>query len=1724
MLPRFKRRRSMRIATISLTLLAASISAPTATADEWPFGTSEEITANPIEIEEPATADQRRAQVALDTELEFLGILHSIDQDLYDELLVQESERKDDSSSARDIISHILNSDVEMPSIMRDGGAVASIEPILDVFPGRVFWGWRQYVDIDEPYDRDYPQDWEIYRASDDELITTDTNWQAGCEPYDVMRLYCFSRMLDGPFERGVSYYAKIYFNGRHQMTTEPITAIGAPGIPSGMAGNCVCDYQQRIADPVNTATGEVVEDLTDVTVAGAGVPFSVRRHYRSNDSNTTGLLGQGWSIGLESRLEFGADGDEIVLVDPDGARVNFTRSGESYISPRPVRYRLEEVSGGFRVSASDDSARTFNNAGQLTRVEDRAGSGIALSYQAGILSSVTDAAGRAATFSVNSAGRLEKIDLADGRSMSFKYSSGQLSEVVGVDGGSQGYAYDESGRLATITDAMGETITRNVYDEETGRIIEQTDPAGGVWNFEWVPTADAPEHTGTSNVTDPSGGIWTDIYSAGVLTRSYDPLRRGPVRAYDSDLNVARITDARNTQASLVHDESGKLLSSTIDGVTQSWTYDEEGNPNSYTDGLGAETTYTYAEGLLVRAAGAAGESRFSYNSAGQIASETTPAGRTTSYEYDGFGNRTAEVGPAGGRTTFTYDEAGRVLSRITPLGNEAGADPADHTTHFSYDSSGRLETVTDAEGNSTSHTYDANGNLLTITDAAGNVTSYTYDPAGRQTSVTNAEGGVSRTAYDYAGNIVSETDPMGNMTTYAYNAANRMIAMTTPQGNEAGANPEDFTTIYGYDANGNQTVTVGPTGSVTLTAFDVFNRPVQVTDGTNRSTKASYDEAGNVVSVTAADGGVSTSTYDAAGRLVETMDQTGGVTSYTHDEDGNILSKVTPLNFRTSWTYDSEGRVVSETEARGHVEGADPADFTTTYTYDAEGNLTSVTDPLGNTSTTSYDSVGRPIATTDPLGATTRYAHDGLGRTAQVTSPDGGITTYSYNATGQLTTRRDANGNSTSYTYDEAGRQITITDPLGREQQFGYNADGHQVSVTNARGIVTDITVDARGLVTDISYSDETPDVSYTYDWAGRQSSITDGTGTRFIGRDEAGRLEVIGNSDFAFAYEYDAAGRITKRMFPNGQATEYSYDADGRVTSQSTRGETITFEYDAASHLIRKTLPEGNGHVETRSYDNSGQLIGTANVRGDEALSSWNATLDSAGRPVEIAVTREGNPEPTQQYGYDLAGRLTSWCSFSGNSADCDDTSDIVSYTYDKVGNRLAMESNGAQVTYSYDEADQLLAMIDGENSQSFSHDADGNRTDIGNNSVVYDANNRPLSAAWSGEQYSFVNDDQGNRIRTERDGAVENINYWDINHPLPQLALIRDGDDENLGSYTVDPLGLPLTSHTADETLYSHTDRLGSVTDVTDADGALLGRYDYEPFGARTGDTGEGEAALTPFGFTGQLEDRALNGQLDFRARTYDPASGRFTSRDPIELRMTHPHQSAYVYVGNAATYLVDPSGMDGCPPGSLPVTGGVCTNPGAIGSDPSPVEVGLDWLSGLGPRTQLFGPGSRMVEELKRDYSMTVIRGRVSGKIAQGKQRGSEPYNILAEEGSARFVKDALAVLTYGKTAHLESARTGGLHGSLTALYIGSYVAKWRVSEMRTSPWEAGVEFEVLNDTTVDSLIHPPTPALRDFWDECGIGEAINGFMDWVNGPMATQSQILRWSEWVPIVI
>ena len=108
------------------------------------------------------------------------------------------------------------------------------------------------------------------------------------------------------------------------------------------------------------------------------------------------------------------------------------------------------------------------------------------------------------------------------------------------------------------------------------------------------------------------------------------------------------------------------------------------------------------------------------------------------------------------------------------------------------------------------------------------------------------------------------------------------------------------------------------------------------------------------------------------------------------------------------------------------------------------------------------------------------------------------------------------------------------------------------------------------------------------------------------------------------------------------------------------------------------------------------------------------------------------------------------------------------------------------------------------------------------------------------------------------------------------------------------------------------LYFVTDHLGSVRVVEDQSGTVCESNDYYPSGSRWKDP-TSKVSTNRYRFSGK-EEQTLGdlGYLDFGARMYDPALGRWFTQDPLAEK--YYSVSPYAYCNNNPIKLIDPDGM------------------------------------------------------------------------------------------------------------------------------------------------------------------------------------------------------------------
>ena len=497
--------------------------------------------------------------------------------------------------------------------------------------------------------------------------------------------------------------------------------------------------------------------------------------------------------------------------------------------------------------------------------------------------------------------------------------ADGSPSDIVGPYGHTTTFGTDSGGYLSSVTDPAGAASTFTYTPD--GLMLMETDARGGVHQFTWdsggrLLTDSNPAGkvlTFSRTKTDTSSTVTRTTSGGLVATYATTQLPSGvEQRVFAEDISTPTTTLIdRNKQTEISTDPDGTKTSSQS-GPDPRW---------GMNGAIAAGATVTTPSGTAmvsssVRSATLSVSSDpFSLQT--QTDTATTNA-TTTSTVYTGSTRTSVNTSPVGRKVTTVTDALGRPVSVQVP-----GVAPVS----FAYDARGRLQTSTQ-NTRTTTNSYDSSGNLQSVTDALSQAETFDHDAIGRLTARHRADGTVVGFGYDALGNLTSVTPPGKPTHLFTYTPDNRLATYTAP---DAGNGPA--TTGYTYDIDGHPTSVARPDGSTVTMGYDSFGRMKTVTLPTGTMTLGFDPVTSNLVS--------------AAGPY--------GV-NFAYGYDGRLLTNTTwsgAVAGSVGRTYDSFFRVATET-----VNGQ--AATAATFGYDNDGLITSVATPAGSMALT-YDAPRR-------------------------------------------------------------------------------------------------------------------------------------------------------------------------------------------------------------------------------------------------------------------------------------------------------------------------------------------------------------------------------------------------------------------------------------------------------------------------------------------------------------------------------------------------------------------------------------------------------------------------------------------------------------------------------------------------------------------------------------------------------------------------------------------
>lgn len=776
-------------------------------------------------------------------------------------------------------------------------------------------------------------------------------------------------------------------------------------------------------------------------------------------------------------------------------------------------------------------------------------------------------------------------------------------------------------------------------------------------------------------------------------------------------------------------------------------------------------------------------------------------------------------------------------------------------------------------------------------VTDSLGNQSTYVSAIAGGNWNVTTAQGSGCSTCtvrgnhtyqYDSSGRVLSTTDELGYVTSNTYDSNGNVTSVTQPT--VTGGTP---VTTYTYNGFGEVLTMTDPLGNVTTNTYDAHGNLLTVTTPKpNSSTSASKTQFA----------------YNSLGELTSITDPLGRITAITYTPQGYIATITDPQNNVTTYAYDSRGNRTSVTDAMSNV---------TTFAYDTGNRLAGITYPDQTTASFTYDYRGRRITATDQNGKTTTYAYDDADRLTSVTDAAGNVTSYTYDTENNLLSITDANQHATSFAYDAFGRMTKTTFPSGNIETYQYDADNNLTSKTDRDSNTIQYVYDALNRLTQ---KNEPGAISaeYTYDLVGKILQVNDPTGTYAFAYDNMGRLtgttttySLLPNTPYTNAYTYDADSNRTGFTAPDGSTNTYTYDTLNRLTTLANSwAGSFGFSYDALSRRTQMTRP--NGIATNYSYDKLSHLLSVLHQAGTSTIDGDAYTLDAAGNRTAKTDYLAG---VTSNYTYDKIYELTQVMQ---------GTNTTESYSYDPVGNRL---SSVGVASYSYNNSNELTSTPSG----SYTYDYNGNTlTDASGKSYAWDFENRlkQVTLPSSGGTVTFLYDPFGRRIQKVYTTGSNPPTTTTTNYLFDGESLIETVDQSGaIVARFAQGRGIdePLAESAANGVNYYEQNGLASVSSLTNPSGVVTQTYTYDSFGKVTNSSGN---IGNSFRYTGRDFDNE-SGLYYYRARYYDPNSGRFLSGDPLWFQ---EGMNLFAYVHNDSPNYFDPTGMAQlcCRPAHVPI--------------------------------------------------------------------------------------------------------------------------------------------------------------------------------------------------------
>ncbi|MGF6507988.1 hypothetical protein [Paraburkholderia sp. 32] len=471
-------------------------------------------------------------------------------------------------------------------------------------------------------------------------------------------------------------------------------------------------------------------------------------------------------------------------------------------------------------------------------------------------------------------------------------------------------YTVNGDSDLRILNDGKGKPIYF-IYDA-AGNLISQSDSSADVTR-----TYGSNNELLTETVFDKTSNF-ANGYANQYLTTRY---------VYDAAGHLRYVVSAAGRVTEFRYNAAGQKVSEI---QYTSAAFDVSALSN--TDAVSEATLNAWAAGLVNPSEAIRIDSTYDYR--GNLATVT----RYEKLLADGTGDVTGAII----QTRYVYDAAGRLLQRFSGSPGNEKAESFTYdglgrflcaiqfdgvTTLYQYDDAHHTVSVTFSNGLTRTSTYNAAGELVAVVDSVqGKVQSQIrnyYDTNGRLQMTTDANGLNTHYLYNGRGQCVAQIAPDGTLTEYVYDTtfarplrtltyATRLTAAQLASLTNADGTPAERLksgALLTLDSS-----KLRPPASVddrTVWAFYLNNFIDHTVDADGTVTQVQYDGSGRPVVKTVFANRVDTSV--APTQVLPDADPANDrVTRYFYDQDGLLRGELDPEGFLTEYRYNGAGERV--------------------------------------------------------------------------------------------------------------------------------------------------------------------------------------------------------------------------------------------------------------------------------------------------------------------------------------------------------------------------------------------------------------------------------------------------------------------------------------------------------------------------------------------------------------------------------------------------------------------------------------------------------------------------------------------------------------------------------------------------------------------------------------------------------------------------------------------